>query len=204
MLFLALALVVSATTPDALPAPPDVLVNRFATVQSDDGYLNLRPSPSTAEDPVKQLENGELVLVLTCESTRRGGRWCFVQSHMPWSGYVYDAELVYEPPEPVVGGRSMINPNHGTPNVEGAGVAPGFSDVDAGVSATVQSSDGHLNLRGGPSTSNLVLDQLLNGWMVEIVGCRSGRRGARWCLVNHGDAHVYGYVYDRELVYSDS
>ncbi|GAB5536353.1 MAG: hypothetical protein Rubg2KO_26020 [Rubricoccaceae bacterium] len=196
MLALALALLVSA-------APSDVLVNRFAIVQSDDGYLNLRPDPSTAQDPVRQLENGELVLVLTCESERRGGRWCHVISSMPWSGYVYDAELDYEPPEPVEGGRSMTNTSPGTPNVEGAGVAPGFRIIDADVLPTVQSDDGYLNLRAGPGTSHQVLDELLNDHPVQIIGCQSGRRGARWCLVWHPSTYVMGYVYDRELVYPD-
>ena len=95
----------------------------------------------------------------------------------------------------------MTNPFHGSPNVEGAGVLSGFRIVDA--NATVESSDGYLNFRAGPSSSHPVMKELVNGAMVQVHGCRSRTRGARWCLVEHGDAHVFGYVYDRELVYSD-
>lgn len=197
MLLLALALLVSPVPPDA--SLDDILVNRFAIVQSDDGYLNLRPTPSTAQDPVRSLENGTLVLVMSCEAARRGRRWCRILTESVFAGYVYDAELAYDPPEPIVGGRSIINPNPGSTNAEGAGAPSGFRATD-GV-AHVRSVDGYLNLREGPSSARDVLSRIPNGMSVQIHGCERGERGRRWCFVDVIEWRVFGYVYDRELVY---
>ncbi|MEM1118346.1 MAG: hypothetical protein AAGJ11_17695 [Bacteroidota bacterium] len=69
MLLLALALVASA-------APDDVIVNLYATVQSEDGYLNIRMTPSTEQELRFQLRNGVQVVVYTCAPGPRGRRWC--------------------------------------------------------------------------------------------------------------------------------
>ncbi|MEM6287530.1 MAG: hypothetical protein AAF845_10275 [Bacteroidota bacterium] len=72
MLLLALALVASA----ASAAPDDVIVNLYATVQMEDGYLNIRMTPSTEQEPRFQLRNGAQVVVYTCAPGPRGQRWC--------------------------------------------------------------------------------------------------------------------------------
>lgn len=186
--------------PVGIASPADVVVNRYATVQSADGYVNLRVTPATDYPPERQLENGTRVLVLTCDSAQRGRRWCHVRADTPWSGYVYDAELDYAPPEPVRpaheggGGR---RPGHGT--VAGAGIASGFRTV--GDEAVVRSDDGYLNLRAGPSSSRDALHRLPNDSLLWVYGCRSGAKGARWCFVEEVNETLFGYVYDRELAY---
>ena len=194
MLALVLALV-------ALSAPDDVLVNRYATVKSDDGYLNLRPEPSTAFAPVRRLVNGTRALVLTCDRGLQGRRWCLVRAETAFQGYVYDAELRYEPPGPVRSARADSTEGRaaGYGTVEGAGIAPDLRAVDD--EALVVSEDGYLNLRAGPSSSHDVLHRLPTDALVWVYACRAGDEGARWCFVEALDDQLFGYVYDRELAY---
>ncbi|MEM1115529.1 MAG: SH3 domain-containing protein [Bacteroidota bacterium] len=178
----------------ASPSSDEVLVNRFASVQSADGYLNLRPTPSTAREPTRQLDNGTPVLVITCASQRKGRRWCRVRAGSVFEGYVYDAELEYEPLEPATDEPGGL--------IEGTGALPGFRGVEG--RARVRSADGYLNLRAGPSTSRRVLSRIPNGAVVPVYACQRRARGARWCLVDFGELlNGFGYVYDRELVYGE-
>ena len=77
--------------------PP--FVNRFATVRSADGYLNLRADQGTGSAIEARIPNGVQVLVGYCAAGRAGRRWCRVQrgadtqSPSGQTGYTYDAEL---------------------------------------------------------------------------------------------------------------
>ena len=180
----------------AMSAPGDVLVNRYATVQSDDGYLNLRPEASTEFAPVQRLDSGTRVLVLTCDSAWQGRRWCHVRTEAEVSGYVYDAELDYAPPGPVRPARGGVA---GFGTVAGAGVAPGLRAVDD--EALVVSEDGYLNLRAGPSVAHGVLHRLPADALLWVYACRGEAAGPRWCFAEALDERLFGYVYDRELAY---
>ncbi|MEM6287531.1 MAG: SH3 domain-containing protein [Bacteroidota bacterium] len=87
----------------------------------------------------------------------------------------------------------------GMERCEARGVASGFRV--ALERARVQSDDGYLNLRDGPSTRDDVLHRLPNDSSLSVFGCRRGPRGGRWCFVRDVNEDLFGYVFDRELVY---
>ena len=177
----------------------DVTVNLYATVQSDDGYLNLRGSALTNRDPIERLYNGQRVLVLECKSARVGRRWCYVRRNTGLQaddyGYVFDAELVYHRPAAARDDTAA-----------GTGVATGFDSVQ--IDGYVDSRDGYLNLRSGPGTLNRILRRIPNGVVVMPYSCARRPIGARWCLVEiiatserGRPSGQIGYVYDAEISY---
>ncbi len=179
-------------------------VNVFATVESDDGYLNLRDGPSARTRIDRRLSTGERVLVLGCEPGRRGARWCHVATAegvndaldvMYGIGHVYDAELVYDAPRP----REPLT-------VAGSGVPDGFraeAQYWTGY-RRVASTDGYVNLRSGPSTADGVMQRMPSGQSVWVVAHDAQATGpARWVLLYTFDEGELGYAYDAELVTED-
>ena len=189
----------------AIAQPSDrVAVNLLATVRSDDGYLNLRDGPSSRTRVERRLPNGQRLLVLGCEPGRQGARWCDVAAvdgvddvvDVEYGrGHVYDAELVYDraaPPRPTT--------------VAGAGVAPGFRAEAQPWTGyrQVESADGYVNLRSGPSTNDGVMRRMTNGQGVWVVAHDARARGpGRWVLLYTLYDGDLGYAYDAELTADD-
>ncbi len=205
LVLLASGAVAQSAEPESVWTRP---VNLYATVASEDGYVNLRYSPTSQEDNIQgRAENGERLLVVACQDRARGGRWCDVRREGSGAdtaqptytiAVAYDAELVYEAP----GTASAYS-------AAGSGVAEGFDGTaDSG---WVDSEDGYLNLRALPSSSSgRVLRRLPNDTELLTVACQRGREtGRRWCMVEvmyprstASDAEM-GYVYDAEIGYND-
>lgn len=181
------------------------VVNRFATVRSADGYLNLRADRVFGGGVEARIPNGERVLVKQCGAGRAGQRWCIVQrgayrrtgEHVPgFDGVVYDAELVYEP------ARQTLDDT-----MAGAGVWRGITQD--GVDGYVRSDDGYTNLRAGPGTRYPVLRRVPNSTSVMAYACADGNSRETWCIaeVNAGGdpqspSGQIGYVYLSELSYN--
>ena len=189
-----------ALAPAALAQAARVAINERAAVASDDGYLNLRDGPTTRGRVEQRLPNGQEVLVLGCDRGRRGARWCHVILVLYTddgfrvdpeygAGYVYDAELRYNGPGPVL-----------PTTVAGAGVPRGFEALARPWTGhrVVDSQDGYVNLRTGPSTGHDVLRRMANGEGAWLVARATGRGPSRWALLYTLDGEL-GYAYDAEL-----
>lgn len=216
-----------AIGPDSPLDTPTVGVNLWATVRSDDGYLNLRRTASSEFAPLAEIPNGERVLVTDCEEGARGARWCTVErmglpdwspapvSYYPASrgmtyrsGYVNDAELAYEPAAEMEGEA---------PYAYGQGVPDGYSQRTFWVGRVYSPEDGYVNLRTGPSSDDTVIREVPNGERVVPLACGPGATNARWCFVKvyveepgvDADPNVespdgyFGYLYMQEMEYAE-
>lgn len=138
-----------------------------ATVQSSDGFANLRKGPSTNYAIVAPLYNGTMV-----ETVSVSGSWTRV--NVPSTnqyGYVYTKLLTGETADD--------------------DWADAWGDTpDAYETGRIASSDGYANFRTGPSTDDSVIAKLYNNVLVSILETKGN-----WYKVQLSDAGRIGYVY---------
>lgn len=141
-----------------------------ATIQSSDGFANLRKGPSTNYGIVAPLYNGTAVEIVSAS-----GSWSRV--NVPSTnqyGYVYTKLL-----------SSSADSSWED--------AWGDDESDeAYVTGRISSSDGYANFRTGPSTDDSVIAKLYNNVLVSILDTEGN-----WYKVQLSDAGRTGYVYKK-------
>ena len=136
--------------------------NAGATLYVIDGALNLRSGPSTSDQILTVMPNGSAV-----EATGESSNGFLGVTYRNQTGWAYSEYLSAnggggETPDPVE------TPDAGETPDDGGGTDPidvGDTPIASGVV-----SDGPLNLRAGPSTSNQILAVMPQGSSLEIMG----------------------------------
>jgi hypothetical protein len=169
------------------PVPPSVPVGvKVEVVSPDVGFVNVRPSPSTAHTPITRVDDGEVLEALEPESTVRAkvgqaGQWLHVRTPGNVEGYVaaWYTKLHQVVDEPIVIEEPVV--------------------VVAGVKVEVASpSVGFLNLRPDPSTDRPPITRVDDGEVLDalepeaVVQSKVGQTG-QWLHVRT-PGNVEGYV----------
>lgn len=140
-----------------------------ATINSSDGFANLRKGPGTNYAIVSPLYNGTALEVVSTS-----GNWTRV--NVPSTnqyGYVYTKLL-------------KVNSSAADDDWFNAWI----DDDDAYATGRIASSDGYANFRTGPSTDDSVIAKLYNNVLVSILDTEGN-----WYKVQLSDAGRTGYVY---------
>lgn len=155
--------------PTTAPAVGPVVTSTTAYVSTASGSLNLRRTASAGNNIIGSVPNHAQVTVLS-----RNSKWCFI-SYNGLTGYVMTEYLSFSTPTAV----PTLSPTK-TPVITAAPQA-------SGITATVSTVSGSLNLRRTPSSGNNIIGTIPNHAKVTVTA-----RGSEWCAVTYGS--LSGYV----------